>query len=775
MPSKNEQKGAKIAKKGSGALSKIYTQGDNAMSVPSPPGRSVRRGFAPPKILPGLSDSGPRVVGPQRAKKVLFASAHSIVDFSNGASVATMDVLRGLCDAGFNCQAFCTPKLDSPDDVPFERVVESSGETYQDLPAVCGPERARVLYTRRGAVPITVIRLESTRQMGVRPEDIQAVLGFFRNFLEIYQPDVLLTYGGDPITNRMIDMARRLRIPVVFAIHNFCYLDPRPFANVDHCIVPSLFAQRYYRDQVGLDCHAISNPVDWDRVLAPDPAPQFVTFINPSLQKGAYAFVRIAHELARRRPDIPFLVVESRGTRDTLTACGFEAGACGNVRFMPNTSDPRQFWGVTRIALMPSLCWENQPLVVVEAMINGIPVIASDRGGTPEALGDCGFALPLPERMTPTTHILPTVEEVEPWVEAIVRLWDDPGLYEAQRVKARAEAQRWHPDRLRPLYAEFFINVQPQARPPILPKKNSGAGHSPSAQNGSIGKTYAPERPSGATKPVVSPPAVIPFSFVVCVSDEAILNANLMVSPCVARADSPHRTIVLREGPSAASGLNFGLERASHEWAVCVHQEVYLPEGWDRLLSQQLREAERRFGPVGVAGVYGVGDVIRPESPEQPLGAERIGWVVDRGRELRDGPELPARVAALDELLLVVRRDSGLRFDPALEFHLYGADLCLQARERGMAVVALGALCHHNSRNVFLPRAFFSSAEVLARKWSHRLPVAAPCVVIERGGAVHLLGNATPGHPSIAYALPNHGEGRMIHHRGTEVTGSERR
>ncbi len=102
-------------------------------------------------------------------------------------------------------------------------------------------------------------------------------------------------------------------------------------------------------------------------------------------------------------------------------------------------------------------------------------------------------------------------------------------------------------------------------------------------------------------------------------------------------------------------------------------------------------ETERRFGPIGVAGVYGVGDVVVPDELTQPLGAERIGWVVDRGRELRDGPELPARVATLDELLVVVWRDAGLRFDPALGFHFYGADLCLQARERGLAVVAVGA------------------------------------------------------------------------------------
>jgi hypothetical protein len=140
-----------------------------------------------------------------------------------------------------------------------------------------------------------------------------------------------------------------------------------------------------------------------------------------------------------------------------------------------------------------------------------------------------------------------------------------------------------------------------------------------------------------------------------------------------------------------------------------------------------------------------------------PSSLPRIGWVVDHGRLLRDGPEPPARVATLDELLLVVWRDSPLRFDPALGFHLYGADICLQAAERGLAVVAIGALCHHNSRSIGLPAAFYRSAEVFARKWSHRLPVATPCVIIDRGGEVRLLGNAVTKRPtSIAYASVGH-------------------
>jgi hypothetical protein len=52
--------------------------------------------------------------------------------------------------------------------------------------------------------------------------------------------------------------------------------------------------------------------------------------------------------------------------------------------------------------------------------------------------------------------------------------------------------------------------------------------------------------------------------------------------------------------------------------------------------------------------------------------------------------------------------------------------------ERGLAVVAIAALCHHNSRGTDLPEAYFASAEVFARKWKHRLPVAAPCVIFDR-------------------------------------------
>lgn len=132
---------------------------------------------------------------------------------------------------------------------------------------------------------------------------------------------------------------------------------------------------------------------------------------------------------------------------------------------MGQTPDPRRFWRVTRICLMPSLFRESQGLVAVEAMANGIPVIGSARGALPETLGRAGIVLPLPDQLTPSTRILPTAEEVGPWVEAVIGLWDDSRLYEEYHRRAMAEFQRWEPDALESRHARFVSGLHAAMSP----------------------------------------------------------------------------------------------------------------------------------------------------------------------------------------------------------------------------------------------------------------------------------------------------------------------
>ena len=138
---------------------------------------------------------------------------------------------------------------------------------------------------------------------------------------------------------------------------------------------------------------------------------------------------------------------------------------------MPNAPDARSFHAVTKVLLMPSLM-ENAGLVAMEAMLNGIPVLASNRGGLPETIGDAGFLFDIPANYTPETRDLPTAEEVEPWVETIIRLWDDAAEYERWSQAARERAQLWHPDRLAPVYRDFFGHLTHQPGPPLVPHES---------------------------------------------------------------------------------------------------------------------------------------------------------------------------------------------------------------------------------------------------------------------------------------------------------------
>ena len=405
--------------------------------------------------------------------RILFVSHHCYLDDSNGAAVASREMMQALARRGFGVEVLSGSMLDLREDHdPRAWIAERfEGQIRADDRAlsldargvrVDAPDHLRL--DVRG-VPVTVHLHPTTRPRNPDEAEGREFLDLFEAIRGRCRPDAVVGYGGSWLAREVFRRARASGIATAFVLHNFQYPNPETFADVDRVCVPSRFAADYHGEALGIDCTVLPNLIDRERIMADQIEPRFVTFVNPSPEKGVWPFARIAEELGRRRPDIPLLVVEGRGNEETLAACGLDLRVHGNVFLMAHTADPRRFWSKTRVCLLPSLWWENQPLVAVEALSNGIPVIASDRGGLPETLGDAGIVLPLPDRLTPATRTLPTAEEVAPWVEAIVRLWDDPGLADEHRRRAREEAKRWDPEILEPQYVRFFSEIRPGPAP----------------------------------------------------------------------------------------------------------------------------------------------------------------------------------------------------------------------------------------------------------------------------------------------------------------------
>ena len=211
------------------------------------------------------------------------------------------------------------------------------------------------------------------------------------------------------------------------------------------------------------------------------------------------------------------------------------------------------------------------------------------------------------------------------------------------------------------------------------------------------------------------------FSFVVAVNDEKVFQNNVLASP-VFRAGNNHEIIARRGFSSAGIAYNDAMSAANNDIIVFMHQDIYLPDDWDMKLKSIIETLEHSGVKWGVLGCFGIS-----------LRGQPVGHVYSNGLNSELGfPQGPVRATSLDEIVLILRKSSGLHFDPRLShFHLYGADICMESKKRGYENYVVSNYCIHNSLPINrLPEEFWQCAEYLRDKWRGDLPIKTTCVTI---------------------------------------------
>jgi glycosyltransferase involved in cell wall biosynthesis len=242
---------------------------------------------------------------------------------------------------------------------------------------------------------------------------------------------------------------------VVYLCHSQATLPfgPESFARNPHCaallgraagiVTVSHYVKDYLARWAGLDASVIPFPVYGQAPF--DVQGSFdqgcVTLVNPSQIKGIDIFL----QLALARPDIEFAAVPTWATRDRDRLA---LHRLPNVRVFDASEDIEEFLARTRVLLMPSLWGEAFGYLSVEAMLRGIPVLASRVGGLPEAKLGVDYLLPvrpieryeerLDERLLPTP-VVPE-QELGPWLAALDELLSNRARYECLSAASRQAA-----------------------------------------------------------------------------------------------------------------------------------------------------------------------------------------------------------------------------------------------------------------------------------------------------------------------------------------------
>jgi glycosyltransferase involved in cell wall biosynthesis len=283
---------------------------------------------------------------------------------------------------------------------------------------------------------------------------------YLKEQIQNFSPDCLLIALEEPEQILLETALRTCRAPVVgiaqtpsllpFGSDSFFPSSAKTelIKRATAVIASSNFLSKYIRKWSGIEAKMIHMPV-----YGSSPFPhlrnyksEFITMINPCHIKGIDIFLQIAIKM----PELQFAAIPTWGTSEEDKKA---LSDLSNVSILEPCSNIDLFLSRSRSILMPSIWIENFPLTIIESMVRGIPVIASNIGGIPEAKMGTDFLMPVnpiegftfsqkPDGGREFNPIIPK-QDVDPWINSIKVLLEDSDSYYIHSENMRQAALKF--------------------------------------------------------------------------------------------------------------------------------------------------------------------------------------------------------------------------------------------------------------------------------------------------------------------------------------------
>jgi glycosyltransferase involved in cell wall biosynthesis len=267
-------------------------------------------------------------------------------------------------------------------------------------------ERRRVERELRRVNPDFILTQTQTGYPAVRYGDNHdaTVILFLRAYELLY--DEAYTHRGNRAASKAVNAVFR---PINKRFADYC------LQHADVLVANSGFVADAYEQWCGRRPEHIIDFVDTDSYRVSETG-DAILHVNPCQKKG----IDVTLNVARRLPDHRFIVTGTPETAEIEEAMA----NLENVEHVGYVDDIRNVYRQAKLVVMPSRWPEPLGRIPIEAGISGIPTVAADRGGLPEAVGDGG--------------VLIESYQADAYVDAIQTVLDDYDRYSAAAAQHAA-------------------------------------------------------------------------------------------------------------------------------------------------------------------------------------------------------------------------------------------------------------------------------------------------------------------------------------------------
>lgn len=374
------------------------------------------------------------------AYRILWCSIHSLYDTSNDALIFSNLMLEALAQRGISV-------------VAINAFTSEDGRGLENLEKIdLMIDDEHILRFKDKGIDYFVVRTLGRNYYDILLHEMDVISDGFLSLLDEFQPDMVMGYGHDEFLNSLYREAKARGIATVNDLHSgICKRNS--FIDCDLVFTFSAAVANMYRECAGIDVKAVGPFINKEQVLAPDREKidhvKYVTFVNPVPEKGLAIFIKLQEVFSRKHPEIQFLVVEANGTFPDVLGClhskdgsPYVSSTVGAIKYIDHLDDLHLMYYTSQVIVVPSLGYEVWGGAATGAVINGIPVLATKKGGLPDAVGDGGILLDAPACTQNDFCCVPDDEEIAPWVEALERCINDDWAAACNKASENFDIER---------------------------------------------------------------------------------------------------------------------------------------------------------------------------------------------------------------------------------------------------------------------------------------------------------------------------------------------